>query len=91
MLEVGEIKINQDAHEVFVNGTPVDLSPTEYKLLRFLILLKSKFISLVINKLNRALPTWTRWSFASFPFEDKIQNAQIPFDLRSNRLMFKIH
>ena len=37
VLEVGEIKINQDAHEVFVNGTPVDLSPTEYKLLRFLM------------------------------------------------------
>ena len=37
MLEVGEITIDQDAHEVFVNGTPIDLSPTEYKLLRFLM------------------------------------------------------
>jgi two-component system OmpR family response regulator len=37
VLEVGEIKINQDAHEVFANGQPIDLSPTEYKLLRFLI------------------------------------------------------
>lgn len=37
ILEVGEIKINQDAHEVYANGQPVDLSPTEYKLLRFLI------------------------------------------------------
>ncbi|WP_296630393.1 response regulator transcription factor [Rhodoluna sp.] len=37
VLEVGEIKINQDAHDVFVNGTVVDLSPTEYKLLRFLM------------------------------------------------------
>jgi two-component system OmpR family response regulator len=37
VLEVGEIKINQDAHEVFANGEAVDLSPTEYKLLRFLI------------------------------------------------------
>jgi two-component system OmpR family response regulator len=37
MLEVGEILIDQDAHEVFVNGTPIDLSPTEYKLLRFLM------------------------------------------------------
>jgi two-component system OmpR family response regulator len=37
VLEVGEIKINQDAHEVFANGQVVDLSPTEYKLLRFLI------------------------------------------------------
>jgi two-component system OmpR family response regulator len=37
ILEAGEITINQDAHEVFVNGQAVDLSPTEYKLLRFLI------------------------------------------------------
>jgi two-component system OmpR family response regulator len=37
VLEVGEIRINQDAHEVYANGQPVDLSPTEYKLLRFLI------------------------------------------------------
>lgn len=37
ILEVGEIRINQDAHEVFVNGTEIELSPTEYKLLRFLM------------------------------------------------------
>jgi two-component system OmpR family response regulator len=37
VLEVGEVRINQDAHEVFVNGSEVDLSPTEYKLLRFLM------------------------------------------------------
>jgi two-component system OmpR family response regulator len=34
---VGEISINQDAHEVFVGEEMVDLSPTEYKLLRFLM------------------------------------------------------
>ena len=37
IIEVGEISINQDAHDVFVNGEMVDLSPTEYKLLRFLM------------------------------------------------------
>ena len=37
ILEVGEVRINQDAHEVFVNDEAVDLSPTEYKLLRFLM------------------------------------------------------
>ena len=36
-IEVGEIKIDEDAHDVFVNGQIVDLSPTEYKLLRFLM------------------------------------------------------
>ena len=34
---VGEITINEDAHEVFVNGQVVEFSPTEYKLLRFLM------------------------------------------------------
>ncbi|MFM5904177.1 MAG: response regulator transcription factor [Microbacteriaceae bacterium] len=37
ILEVGEITMNEDAHEVFVNGELVEFSPTEYKLLRFLI------------------------------------------------------
>jgi two-component system OmpR family response regulator len=37
ILEVGEITMNEDAHEVFVNGELVDFSPTEYKLLRFLM------------------------------------------------------
>jgi two-component system OmpR family response regulator len=37
VLEVGEISMNEDAHEVFVKGNLVDFSPTEYKLLRFLM------------------------------------------------------
>ncbi|MEN9753465.1 MAG: hypothetical protein RL670_1156 [Actinomycetota bacterium] len=36
-IDAGEIQINQDAHEVFVNETPVDLSPTEFTLLRYLV------------------------------------------------------
>jgi len=36
VIKVGELEINEDAHEVTVNGTPVDLSPTEYQLLRYL-------------------------------------------------------
>lgn len=37
VMAVGEIQIDQDAHEVTVNGTLVELSPTEYKLLRYLM------------------------------------------------------
>jgi two-component system OmpR family response regulator len=37
VLEVGEIRIDEDAHDVFVNGEVVEFSPTEYKLLRFLM------------------------------------------------------
>jgi two-component system OmpR family response regulator len=37
VIEVGEIRIDEDAHDVFVNGQLVDLSPTEYQLLRFLM------------------------------------------------------
>lgn len=36
VIRVGELEINEDAHEVNVNGTSVDLSPTEYQLLRYL-------------------------------------------------------
>ena len=35
-IQVGELLINEDAHEVTVKGTPVELSPTEYQLLRYL-------------------------------------------------------
>ncbi len=36
VIRVGELEMNEDAHEVTVNGTLVDLSPTEYQLLRYL-------------------------------------------------------
>lgn len=36
VIKVGELEINEDAHEVLVNGSMVDLSPTEYQLLRYL-------------------------------------------------------
>jgi len=37
VIEVGEVRIDEDAHDVFVNEEPVELSPTEYKLLRYLM------------------------------------------------------
>ena len=36
VIRVGELEMNEDAHEVSVNGQVVDLSPTEYQLLRYL-------------------------------------------------------
>ena len=36
VIKVGELEINEDAHEVTVAGQFVDLSPTEYQLLRYL-------------------------------------------------------
>ena len=36
LIRVGELEINEDAHEVSVAGTTVELSPTEYQLLRYL-------------------------------------------------------
>jgi two-component system, OmpR family, response regulator len=38
VIDAGAVVINQDAHEVTVEGKLVDLSPTEYKLLRFLVM-----------------------------------------------------
>jgi two-component system OmpR family response regulator len=36
VISVGELTINEDAHEVTVKGQLVELSPTEYQLLRYL-------------------------------------------------------
>jgi two-component system OmpR family response regulator len=36
IITVGELSINEDAHEVTVGAQVVDLSPTEYQLLRYL-------------------------------------------------------
>jgi len=45
ILEVGEISMNEDAHEVFVDGQAVEFSPTEYKLLRFLMTNANRVVS----------------------------------------------
>jgi len=37
IIEVGEVRIDEDAHDVFVNDEQIELSPTEYKLLRYLM------------------------------------------------------
>ena len=37
VLSVGPITMDQDTHEVTVDGTSVELSPTEFKLLRYLM------------------------------------------------------
>ena len=53
IIEVGEVVMNNDSHEVFVNGNLIDLSPTEYKLLQYLmsnanvVLSKSKILDYV--------------------------------------------
>jgi two-component system, OmpR family, response regulator len=37
--------MNQDTHEVFVGGTTIELSPTEFKLLRYLRLNPNRVLS----------------------------------------------
>lgn len=44
-LTVGEISLDQDTHEVIVNGAEVDLSPTEFKLLRYMMLNPNRVLS----------------------------------------------
>ena len=44
-LSVGELEMDQDTHEVNVNGNPVELSPTEFKLLRYLMLNPNRVLS----------------------------------------------
>lgn len=45
VITAGEITMDQDTHEVSVNGTFVELSPTEFKLLRFLMLNPNRVLS----------------------------------------------
>ncbi|MDY2940805.1 MAG: response regulator transcription factor [Varibaculum sp.] len=43
--QVGDITIDEDAHEVWRAGTLIDLSPTEYNLLRYLMINEGRVVS----------------------------------------------
>ncbi|MBO9578588.1 MAG: response regulator transcription factor [Microbacteriaceae bacterium] len=45
IIRTGEITMDQDTHEVNVNGSPVELSPTEFKLLRYMMLNPNRVLS----------------------------------------------
>ena len=42
IIRVGDLEINEDSHDVTRAGQTIDLSPTEYKLLRYLSYLRKK-------------------------------------------------
>lgn len=44
-IHVGELSMNQDTHEVSVAGEDIELSPTEFKLLRYLMLNANRVLS----------------------------------------------
>jgi two-component system OmpR family response regulator len=44
-IAVGEVVIDEDAHQVFKTGTEIQLSPTEFRLLRFLLLNRGRVMS----------------------------------------------
>lgn len=45
IIRVADIKLNEDAHEVYRAGTLIDLSPTEFKLLRYLMINAGRVVS----------------------------------------------
>ncbi|MGA0210884.1 MAG: winged helix-turn-helix domain-containing protein, partial [Pontimonas sp.] len=45
LLRVGDLCMDQDSHEVFLGSIPIDLSPTEFKLLRYLMLNPNRVLS----------------------------------------------
>ena len=45
MLALADLELDQDAHRVTRAGQPVTLSPTEYKLLRYLLLNAGRVLS----------------------------------------------
>ncbi len=44
-LTVGEVTLDEDSHQVFVAGDEVELSPTEFRLLRYLMLNRGRVVS----------------------------------------------
>ncbi|MCI9890012.1 response regulator transcription factor [Micrococcales bacterium 31B] len=44
-LVVGDLRLDEDSHEVFRGTTAIDLSPTEFKLLRYLMLNAGRVVS----------------------------------------------
>lgn len=45
VIRAGELSMDQDTHDVFVGKTPIELSPTEFKLLKYLMLNPNRVLS----------------------------------------------
>ena len=45
VIRSGELTMDQDTHDVYVGDTPIELSPTEFKLLRYLMLNPNRVLS----------------------------------------------
>lgn len=45
VIAAGPLTMDQDTHEVNMNGAPIELSPTEFKLLRYLMLNPNRVLS----------------------------------------------
>ncbi len=45
VIRAGELTMDQDTHEVLVGDVPIELSPTEFKLLRYLMLNPNRVLS----------------------------------------------
>ncbi len=46
-LSCGSLMLGEDSHQVFVDGTEIELTPTEFRLLRYLMLNQGRVISMV--------------------------------------------
>ena len=44
-LQVGDLRLEEDSHEVFRGSTPIELTPTEFKLLHYLMLNVGRVVS----------------------------------------------
>lgn len=90
IIRVADLEINEDSHDVTRAGQPVDLSPTEYKLLRYLmdnegrVLSRHRFSTMSGNTTgaatqpssNRTSPTCARKSTASRSTTAKAASAR---------------
>jgi two-component system OmpR family response regulator len=45
VLSVGDVQLDEDSHQVWRGGTPIELTPTEFRLLRYLMLNEGQVVS----------------------------------------------
>ena len=45
LLSVGDLRLHEDSHEVWRAGTPIELTPTEFRLLQYLMLNEGQVVS----------------------------------------------
>jgi two-component system OmpR family response regulator len=86
-LEFADLELDEDAHEVWRAGAPIELSPTEFNLLRYLLLNARR----VVSKAQIVNHVW-RYDFAGDPriVETYVSYLRKKVDFKEPRLIHTV-